>query len=361
MGAPIAKGPLTRRAVVLLLVAAVVLGAATLHRLVFADLQGPTFEFSGDAMGTRFVVKLVAPSLTRGEYAELAAAIVERIETVNDALSTWDPDSEISRFNAHESTSAVPASGAFRTVLKAARAVGEESGGAFDITVRPLVQAWGFGDGARAPGGPTPEELAALRERVGHDRVRVGINSVAKRRGDVVVDVSAIAKGFGVDEVSRELVSRGHPRHLVEIGGELQARGQRADDTPWRVAIEEPDSEGRAVHRLLSISDTGMATSGDYRAWYEEDGVRISHTIDPRSGLPVRHGLASVTVLHPETMYADAWATALSVLGPEEGHRLASSRGLAAYFIIRAEDGTFRTSWTPAFESLAGAAVDLEP
>jgi thiamine biosynthesis lipoprotein len=196
---------------------------------------------------------------------------------------------------------------------------------------------------------------------VGWQRLRIVDGAVVKARPDLVVDLSGIAKGYGVDAVSRELSSMGYGDHLVEIGGELQARGQRPDGTAWRVAIEEPDAEGRAVHRVLTLSDRGMATSGDYRNYYEQDGVRISHTIDPRDGRPIRHALASVTVLHPEAMYADAWATALDVLGPEAGFDLARERGMAAYFIVRGEGATFTTRVTPAFEAVLEPALQSRP
>ena len=349
MGAPLSKGALTPRAIILLAIAAVVLGSATLHRLVFADLPGPLFEFAGETMGTTFVVKVAAESLAPEDHEGIATRLRERLAELNGALSNWDPDSEVSRLNAHQSTDPFPVGEDLDRVLGTAWEVSEASGGAFDATVRPLVQAWGFGDNARVPGGPSAVELGRLRERVGYQRVSLLAGEVTKSRPDVVVDLSAIAKGYAVDALSRELSLQGYEDHLVEIGGEITASGRRPDGSPWRLAIEQPDVMGREVHRVLEVSDLGMATSGDYRTYYEQDGVRISHTIDPRTGYPIGHGLASVTVLHPEAMVADAWATALNVQGPEAGYRLATFLELPAYFIIRRSDGTFETRATPTF------------
>lgn len=345
-------GGLTPRAKVWLGIALVALSAASMHRLVFADLPGPVFEFSGETMGTTFLVKVAAESLSRDAHAEIGRRIMSRLVEVNRVMSTWDPDSEISRFNGHASTEPFPASRELRGVVSAGWDVSEASGGAFDMTVRPLVQAWGFGDGARVPGGPSEAELEALRARVGWVRVRVEGDALVKSHPETVCDLSAIAKGYGVDAVSEDLVALGHLDHLVEIGGELYARGRKTDGEPWRVAIETPDAEARGVHDVLPLDGWGMATSGDYRNYYELDGARVSHTIDPREGRPIRHNLASVTVFHLETMWADAWATGLNVLGPEEGLAVADEQALAAYFIVRERDGTFTTFESRVFQAL---------
>lgn len=337
----------------LLVLAVLSLTLASVHRLYWAELPGPVFEFSGPAMGTTFLVKVAADPLSREEHAALAWTIRERLTALNASLSTWDPDSEISRFNRHRSTELFPASGELRKVISASWDVSEASGGAFDITIRPLVQAWGFGDGARVTGRPSAAQLDALRDRVGWQRIRVEGNALVKSHPEAVCDLSAIAKGYAVDRLSAALVRLGYPEHLVEIGGELRGRGRKLDGTPWRVAIEEPlPGPPRSIHDVVPLLNRGMATSGDYRSYYERDGLWISHTIDPRDGRPIRHALASVTVLAEETMTADAWATALNVLGPEAGYGLAEERGLAAHFIVRQKDGTFRSRETPMFTAL---------
>ena len=353
MSSPLVKGGLTTRAKVLLVIAVVTLTAATVHRLYWAELRGPVFEFSGATMGTTFLVKVAAPGLSRQAHADLAREIRERLTAVNASMSTWDPESEISRFNRLGAQQPFAASPDLRRVIDAALKVSRASGGAFDITIRPLVQAWGFGDGARPGDEPSSAELSALRQRVGWQRIEVRDDALLKSHPQTECDLSAIAKGYAVDRVSEDLARLGYPNHLVEIGGELRARGRKLDGSAWRVAIEAPQFVvQRSVHDVLPLVDMAMATSGDYRSYYERGGERVSHTIDPRDGQPIRHALASVTVVAEEALWADAWATALNVLGSDAGYDLAEERNLAAYFIIRDNDGTFRTRETSMFTAL---------
>ncbi|NNL67562.1 MAG: FAD:protein FMN transferase, partial [Myxococcales bacterium] len=188
---------------------------------------------------------------------------------------------------------------------------------------------------------------------------------LAKARPAIACDLSAVAKGYAVDELARALGALGHERFLVEVGGELRGRGGHLDGAPWRVAIEAPVTLDREIHRVLALRDLSMATSGDYRNYYEQDGRRISHTLDPRSGRPIEHRLASVTVLHPEAVWADAWATALNVLGPDEGYTVAVEQGLAAYFIVRADvptdEGSYGVRMTAAFEPHLADAPEAAP
>ncbi|MCA9511567.1 MAG: FAD:protein FMN transferase [Myxococcales bacterium] len=295
-------------------------------------------ELQGAAMGTTWSVKLADPGLDAAAQRAAADAIAERLERVDRLMSTWKPDSELSRFNAHEGTDSFALSPETYAVLEIAQRVAEESGGAFDVTVGPLVDAWGFGsEGRREP--PAGPVLRALRERTGWRKLALGPlgRTVRKSRPDVRVDLSAVAKGYAVDLVARGLESAGRERFLLEVGGELRASGERPGGGAWRVAIEAPDApaDARRVHRVVELRDVSMATSGDYRNYYERDGRRLSHTIDPRTGHPIEHRLASVSVIHPEAAWADAWATALDVLGPEEGYSLAASKGLPAYFLVR--------------------------
>lgn len=354
---------LSVRVKIILVLSLVVLSTATWHRLYLAPLLGPQFEFSGETMGTTFLVKVAATEMPREAHARLGAAISETLLRVNAQMSTWDEGSELSRFNWHPADAPFPVSPETIAVFLAARRVSEESGGAFDVTIAPLVAAWGFGASAQVPGGPSPDKLAALRLRVGFEKVRadVAAGTLEKDAADVVCDLSAIAKGYGVDALADAVHALGFSDHLVEIGGELRARGTRPDGSAWRVAVEAPAArpgDERSLREIVALVGQAMATSGDYRNFYEQDGVRVSHTIDPRTGEPIRHALASVTVLHPEAMYADAYATALNVLGPEEGLALARALDLAVYFIIRAEDGTFTTLETAKFAAARAAARD---
>ena len=216
------------------------------------------------------------------------------------------------------------------------------------------MAAWGFGATNRVPAPPPPEELATLRQRVGYRLIELdpASSSVVKRHPQTVCDLSAVAKGYAVDRVALGLVERGYTDFLVEVGGEMKARGERDGGGPWRVAIERPEPVQRAVFKLVKLADRALATSGDYRSYYDKDGVRYSHLIDPRSGRPIAHGLASVSVVHPSAAFADALATGLGVLGAEAGFTFAERQGMAAYFIVREPDGELRGIPTTAFESL---------
>jgi thiamine biosynthesis lipoprotein len=216
------------------------------------------------------------------------------------------------------------------------------------------VAAWGFGATNRVPAPPPPEELAGLRQRVGYRLIELdpSSRSVSKRHPETVCDLSGVAKGYAVDLVARGLVERGYGDFLVEVGGEMKAAGEREGGGPWQVAIERPEPERRSIFKLVKLADRALATSGDYRSYYDVNGLRFSHLIDPRSGRPVAHTLTSVSVVHPSAAHADALATGLGVLGASEGHRLAESQGFAAFFIVREPDGGLRGSSTTAFESL---------
>jgi len=332
--------------------------ALTVRRLWCTPTALPVLEFSGATMGTTWVLKVAARDLPLEDRAAVRAAVEERLERVNALMSTWDPDSEVSRLNRHASTEPFRVSPETLEVLRVAQEVSGRSGGAFDVTTGPLVAAWGFGAGARLPGAePDALELADLRERVGFELVEIDATAGTASKGHpgVECDLSAIAKGYAVDAVTLALEALDYGDFLIEVGGELRARGERPAGGPWRVAIEDPDAADRVPHRVISLADRAMATSGDYRSFYRQGGERVSHVIDPRTGRPVRHALASVTVVHESATRADAWATALAVLGPEEGPALAATEGLAAYFIVRTAEGEFRRVTTPAFEVVVGA------
>jgi len=342
-----------RRARWLLPLFLVVLAILSWQRLARSPDAGEDLELTGRVMGTTWSVR-VAPQAPDGEV--LAAQELERLiqtefAAVDLAMSTWRPDSELSRFNAHASGEPFPVSRATLAVFRIAAEVSEASEGALDVTVGPLVALWGFGAGARVPSEPDPTELAAALERVGWRRIRIDedAGSLSKRDADTSADLSALAKGYAVDRVADALLERGLTGFLVELGGELRAAGRRADGQPWRVGIERPDSEGRSLLEVVELEDAGLATSGDYRNYYESGGVRRSHLLDPRTARPIEHGLASVSVIHADAAHADAWATALGILGPEDGWRVAEEQGLAVHFVLRQADGSFVVRATPRF------------
>ncbi len=298
-------------------------------------------ELTGQTMGTTFSIKLVAPEKDLNKDS-LAARVTDILARINGRMSTWQPDSELSLFNASASTNWVDTSPEFCAVIEAALAVSQRTEGAFDVTVGPLVNLWGFGPGESVTrDSPSDEAILAAGERVGYRKLQADcdIPAVRKTRPDVYVDLSAYAKGYAVDQIASELDERGLANYLVEIGGELRMRGSNASDDKWAIAIEKPADFERAVQLIIHLTDQAMATSGDYRNYFESGGKRYSHTIDSRTGRPVSHRGAAVTVVSESTALADALATALLVLGPDEGFSFAENERIAAYFLLRNESG----------------------
>lgn len=323
-----------------------------------------TRTIAGATMGTTFTVTVVSPAGAGprapapgsaaggpGDADDLGDAIQHRLDEIEGRMSHYRADSELSRFNRGRTTEPRPMSSETLGVVAEALTVSRVSGGAFDVTVGALVEAWGFGPGGRVPAAPDEATLAALRGRIGAELLEVdpAAGTLRKRRGDVVVDLSAIAKGYAVDAVATLLDDLGFGDHLVEIGGELRAAGTNEEGTPWRVAIERPASGPPAAQRILPLQDAALATSGDYRNFYDLDGARVSHTVDPRTGRPVTHGLLSVSVIAARCALADARSTALNVLGPEEGYALAVDQGWAALFVEDDGAGGLVERETPAF------------
>jgi len=305
-------------------------------------------QLSGQSMGTSWHVTVV-PGAATPSAADLQQGIEAELEAVNRSMSTYREDSEISRFNATGIDQWFELSPELYTVLSAAMAIGWQSDGAYDVTVGPLVDLWGFGPPGPVAAAPSDDAVTAVLERVGQDHLRLdGEAQRLLKRRPLSLDLSSIAKGYGVDRVAQWLGSQGVERYLVEVGGEMRLAGLSARGDPWRIAIERPESGDRAVEQAIRLTDAGVATSGDYRNFFEVEGKRYSHSIDPRRGYPVAHDLVSVTVVHPSAMMADGWATALVVLGYEKAMAVAQEQGLAVYF-IRRQDDAFVESHTPAF------------
>lgn len=313
------------------------------------------WTIAGAAMGTTYRVTVVSDADGGPGRSAVEADVRRVLERIEGRMSHYRPDSELSRFNRARTTEPRPMSGETLQVVAEALAVGRASGGAFDVTVGALVDAWGFGPPGRAPDAPDAAGLAALRTRVGSGLLDVDLaaSTLRKRRPDVALDLSAIAKGYAVDAVAARLAERGFGDHLVEIGGELRASGRAERGGPWRVAVERP-VPGAEAQRIVSLTDAAIATSGDYRNHYDLDGARVSHTVDPRTGRPVTHGPLSVSVIAERCSLADARSTALNVLGPDEGYALAVARGWAALFVTGDGTGGFVERETPAFTAAAG-------
>lgn len=291
-------------------------------------------------MGTTYSVKVIhTPDQLDSD--QLNREINQILEQINQKMSTYDQDSELSRFNQSESTEWVTVSEELLLVIEEALRVSRLTNGAFDITVGPLVNLWGFGPDRQTDDLPLNEDIARALARVGygHIYIRNTPPAIRKDRADVYLDLSALAKGYAVDRVAKYLESFKIANYLVEVGGELRLKGHNAQGKPWSIGIEKPSPGQRTVQRIIQITDAGMATSGDYRNFFEKDGQRYSHTISPYTGRPVTHTLASVTVINDSAMQADAMATALLVLGPETGYELATQEKLAALFVALSPKG----------------------
>jgi thiamine biosynthesis lipoprotein len=313
-------------------------------------LGAATHVLRGLTMGTSWCVKLIgAPRL---DLEALQRELQLSLDQVVAQMSPWQADSHTSRFNAAPAGSWHPLPAEFLSVLGCALQVASLSGGAFDPTAGALVDLWGFGPPGPVDAPPSPASIAAACTATGWQRLAID-GTRALQPGGLRLDLSAIAKGFGVDQLSRLLSRRGLGDHLVEIGGELRGSGLRADAQPWWVDLMSPPSAANALPLTrIALHGLSVATSGDYLRHFDDAaGQRHSHTIDPRHGRPVEHGLCSVSVLHAECMQADALSTALTVLGPSDGMRFAREHGIAALFVERHGDALSELL-SPAFDAL---------
>ena len=314
--------------------------------------KGPeVIRIRGEALGTFYTLTVVAPpeGVTEERIRELADTALDRINTL---MSTYKEDSELSRFNRHAEPSPFSLSPESYEVFSIALAISEESGGALDITVGPLVNAWGFGPGSRRE-PPDEEEIRQLLLHQGYEKLRLlEEGSIVKEDPLLYCDLSAVAKGYAVDVVARALEDAGISRYMVDVGGEMRVAGRNARKEPWGLGIEKPLTGVRELEMAVQLEEGSLATSGDYRNMYIHEGKRISHTIDPATGHPVQHDLASVSVIHPSCAWADGYATALLVLGPEKALALAQEKKLAVMLIIRDEDtGALSRVTTPQFDT----------
>jgi len=328
--------------------------------LAAAACQAPepassTPYISGPTMGTQYTVRVVADDLPSARIYEIESEVGEALEEIDSKMSHYLEDSELSQLNRWREAEPFPVSAETLEVLQHAKDINSATGGAFDITVGPLVNAWGFGPPGRPTEPPGEDEIERLLELTGSDLIEVdrATSTVTKKLPDLSLDLSAIAKGYAVDQVADALDAKRIANYMVEVGGEVRTRGQNAQGEAWKIGIERPVPGESAIDLIVPLSDLAMATSGDYRNYYEESGQRISHTIDPRTGHPLTHNVASVSVVAPLCVRADAYATALLVLGPE-GFDLAEQLGLAAYFLQRDKEGRFVGRMTLAFRNLLG-------
>lgn len=295
-------------------------------------------------MGTTYSITVVADQLPPDDLSQQIDRLLSKVDR---SMSTYKDESEISRFNRLSVGQTQKISSEFAEVIRISQKIWHQSNGAFDPTIGPLVDLWGFGPVDREGQVPSSESIEQVLSNVGFESIVLEDLTLSKL-APVALDVSAVAKGYAVDLVANHLEMLALPDYLVEIGGEIRVSGTNPDGQPWRIALEQPQLFA-AVDRVIEISDSAIATSGDYRNYFEKDGVRYSHTIDPRTGMPIRHKLASVSVIAESCAEADAWATALSVMGAVESKKLANQLGLAVYMLVR-EDDQFVAEHSDKFE-----------
>ncbi|WP_343292387.1 FAD:protein FMN transferase [Vandammella animalimorsus] len=342
-------------------------------------------KFTGPTMGSSYQISYVAESGAPG-LAAAQAGVQAILGEIDAAVSTYRADSALARFNAAPAGSCMDMPAAAIALAEHAQALHADSGGAFDVSLLPALEAWGFrhrpsapvrtnisaGVAAAAPSptaptAPTEAELQALRQRVGMQHLRIEGARLCKS-APIRLEFNSTAAGYAVDRVAQWLEGQGVRNYLVEITGEMRAAGSKPGGAPWRIAIEAPLENARQAQKILALQDMALSTSGDYRNWREAGGQRYSHTLDARSLRPVRHALASVTVAHASALQADGLSTLLMALGPEAGYEYASAHGLAALFITRTgegknenknegENGGFVTRSTAAFDVAFPASV----
>ncbi|MBL0169498.1 MAG: FAD:protein FMN transferase [Gemmatimonadaceae bacterium] len=332
---------------------------ASLYAYRTRERAGPTVaRFGGPAQGSTYSVVLNG-GRPDSVVSSLKSAVDSLLADVDAQMSTYDSASELSRLNRDTANTPVVLSAPLAEVMRQSIAVSQASGGAFDVTVGPLVDAWGFGPAGVLTRVPDSTMLDALRARVGWQKLRLEGESLTKGHPHLEIDLSAIAQGYTVDLISALLSARGEANHFVEVGGEVRARGRNAQGMPFRVGIEQPDVDRRSVRLVVGLADRALATSGNYRDFHDVDGVRYVHTIDPATGKPVRHRLLAASVLHQQCSLADAWATALMVVGPERAWAMAEANRLEVLLLVAGPNGEVQERMTAGFR--AAVIRDGEP
>ncbi len=305
---------------------------------------------SGPTMGSTYTIKYVHNTSTPAVDA-VGVAVQNILDEVDRQMSTYRLDSDIARFNQSPANTCMQMPQPVLDLVHYGHELSHLSDGAFDLTLGPLLDLWGFGPQARGKQVPSAEQIAQAKERMGYQHVRVVDNQLCKD-ADVKVEFNSIAAGYTVDRMSQRFAELNIDSYMIEITGELKAQGRKPDGSPWRIALEQPLANGQQViQRILEIDGYGINTSGDYRNYFEEEGVRFSHTLDPQVGAPISHRLASVTVIDRSTLRADGLGTLLLVLGPERGLAFAEEQRIAAFFVTRQGDG-FATQVSSEFSKL---------
>ncbi|HBY1469943.1 TPA: FAD:protein FMN transferase ApbE [Klebsiella quasipneumoniae] len=306
----------------------------------------------GKTMGTFWRVSVIGVDEAKAQA--LRAKVQAQLDADDRLLSTWKNDSALMRFNHAADTRPWPVSEAMADIVTLSLRIGAKTDGAMDITVGPLVNLWGFGPDKQPVATPDAQAIAAAKARTGLQHLQVinqsGRQFLQKDIPDLFVDLSTVGEGYAADHLARLMEQEGISRYLVSVGGALVSRGMNGEGKPWRVAIQKPTDRENAVQAIVDINGHGISTSGSYRNYYELDGKRISHVIDPQTGKPITHKLVSVTVIAPTALEADGWDTGLMVLGPEKAQQVVREQGLAVYMIVKEGEG-FKTWMSPQFRT----------
>lgn len=309
------------------------------------EQQSEFVRLNGYTMGTTYQITLKKNSVN---VEQLKDAIDNRLAQINRLMSTYIDDSELSIFNATATTDCQELSQDTLRVIKTALDISRMTEGKFDVTLAPLIETWGFDKKETFDEIPDQETINNLRDNIGYGKLTLEDNCVAKKLPELSINLSAIAKGYAVDEIAELIVTYDIKNYLVEVGGEIANKGVNARGKPWTIAIESASTQRRSIQRAIMPKGLGLATSGDYRNYFEKEDKRFSHTIDPTTGYPITHRLASVTVMHQKTMIADALATAMMVMGPQQSLEFADKNQIPIFMLIKGEQG-FNEVYSQAF------------
>ncbi|MEK1904940.1 MAG: FAD:protein FMN transferase [Pseudomonas sp.] len=327
--------------------------------LLFAALLSacgaPVEEFGGPTMGSHYSLKYVAGAATPAP-SEVRGAVEGILAEVDRQMSTWRPDSAVSRFNQLPADSCQVMPTPVLELVRFGEQLSRASSGAFDLTLQPLLDLWGFGPQSRGTQVPSAAQIAVVRANTGYQHLRIEGERLCKGAA-VQLDLDSIAAGYAVDRIGARLGELGIASYLLNVTGELKVMGRKPDGSSWQVALEVPRDDRQVAQQVLALDGQGVSTSGDYRNYFEQDGQRYSHTFDPHTGAPVHHDLAAVTVIDPSALRADGLSTLLMVLGPERGFAYAEQAGIAALFVSRSQGG-FDTRATSVFSRQFAAAVE---
>lgn len=340
-----------------LIAALIVLAGAVIYLNTTRSGNAQPITIAGTVMGTSYHIKLIPLKEHSVDKEVLAGKISQRLATVDNEMSTYKEDSDISRFNRSSGGEWVPISTETMVVVKTAQEISEISQGAFDITVGKIVNLWGFGPTLSIDAIPDAKDIKRFLSQSGYHKLELRHTPPSIRKSDsaTFLDLSAIAKGYAVDAIASLIIENNIENFLVEIGGEIVTHGHKNEQQPWVIGIESPVAEQRSIRKRLLLQDAAMATSGDYRNFFEHNGVRYSHTIDPSTGYPVSHNLVSVTVIDRSCMRADALATAIMVMGPDKGMRFAEQQQLAIFMLVKQNETyieKYSTAFKPYLESI---------